>query len=631
MARASDAGHDAPLGYAGAILRVDLTSGRISREPFDEAFARTWIGGIGIGSKVLYEEIGPEIGWDHPENRLVLATGPLAGTPVWGTGGLTVATRGAMTGGATSTHANGFFGANLKSQGFDAIIVQGRSERWVALHIHDGRAELRDATPLLGKDTWETQDALHAETGLQGHALSVYSIGPAGEKLVRFAAIQGDYGHVASKNGCGAVMGSKRLKAVVIARGSRGFRVADPSALFGSADEISHDLRTNLASRNLYEMGTLGGVVGLLPLGALPIKNLTTSLAPPEADLSQWEPMALRNAFDHRGHQCNACGMRHCHMQVVRDGEHRGEIIDEPEYEGWVGSGWAFGATDPVAVSWMNTQCDRACVDVNEFGWLIGWVMECYEKGWLTREQLGGIEARWGDVKAADALLQLLCRREGFGDVLAEGVMRASQHLGGPAADCAVYTRKGSSPRGHDHRTMWEEMLDTCTSSTSTIESAWAVRPLELGLPAAINLQDPDAVPKRVAGLLGRRHFEDSLGACVFTTATTVENLAMALGSVTGWSYSLEEAIRFGRRTAVLLRAFNLRCGIGPELEYPSERYGSIPQDGPTAGVASRPHWEHMLDVWYEQVGYDRKSGKPLPELLDRLDLPQVKADLWGS
>jgi aldehyde:ferredoxin oxidoreductase len=156
------------------------------------------------------------------------------------------------------------------------------------------------------------------------------------------------------------------------------------------------------------------------------------------------------------------------------------------------------------------------------------------------------------------------------------------------------------------------------------------VRPLELGLPAAINLQDPDAVPKRVAGLLGRRHFEDSLGACVFTTATTVENLAMALGAVTGWSYTREEAIRFGRRTAALLRAFNLRCGIGPELEYPSTRYGSAPHDGPTAGVASRPHWEHMLDVWYEQVGYDRKTGKPLPELLDRLGLDELKADLWG-
>jgi molybdopterin converting factor small subunit len=126
-------------------------------------------------------------------------------------------------------------------------------------------------------------------------------------------------------------------------------------------------------------------------------------------------------------------------------------------------------------------------------------------------------------------------------------------------------------------------------------------------------MQDPDAVAKRVAGLLGRRHFEDSLGACVFTTGTTLENLSMALGAVTGWSYSKDEAIRFGRRVAAILRAFNLRCGIGPELEYPSARYGSTPHDGPTAGIATRPHWEHMLDVWYAEVGYDRKTGRPLP------------------
>src|SRR5262249_33763222 len=159
---------------------------------------------------------------------LVLATGPLAGLPVWGTGGLTVITRGAMTNGATSTQANGFFGANLKYAGYDAIVVQGQAPDWVYLLIDEDRLELPDARHLTGKDPWQTQDALQAELGLAGHMLSVYSIGPAGESLVRFAAIQGDYGHVASKNGVGAVMGKKKLKAVAILRGTRALRVADP-------------------------------------------------------------------------------------------------------------------------------------------------------------------------------------------------------------------------------------------------------------------------------------------------------------------------------------------------------------------------------------------------------------------
>src|SRR5262249_33800722 len=155
--------------------------------------------------------------------------------------------------------ANGFFGSNLKSSGYDAIVVQGRSERWVYLYIDSGRVELRDAAHLLGKDTWQTQDALNAETGLSGHMLSVYSTGPAGESMVRFAAIQGDYGHVASKNGCGAVMGSKRLKAVAIARGDRGINVADVQAVYQSADDIAYDLRTDPSTRSLYEYGTLPG------------------------------------------------------------------------------------------------------------------------------------------------------------------------------------------------------------------------------------------------------------------------------------------------------------------------------------------------------------------------------------
>src|SRR5947208_17008311 len=206
-----------PGGFAGQILRVDLAKRKCWGEPWGSpSEMRDQLGGIGLGSRILYEETRKgkgNVSWDHADNRLILATGPLAGLPVWGTGGLTVVTIGAGTNGPTSTQANGFFGTNLKYCGYDAIIVQGQSKDWLYLYINDDVVELRDARPLVGLDTWETQGALYKETGLAGHQLSVYSIGPAGENLVRFAAIQGDYGHVASKNGCGAVMGKKRLKA----------------------------------------------------------------------------------------------------------------------------------------------------------------------------------------------------------------------------------------------------------------------------------------------------------------------------------------------------------------------------------------------------------------------------------
>ncbi len=620
-----------PGGYAGNILRVDLTSGKTWSQPWTPKEMRLYVGGAGLGVKILWDEVPAHVAWDHPENRLILATGPLAGLPVWGTGGLSVVTRGAMTNGGTSTQANGFFGACLKYSGYDAIVIQGQSSRWVYLYIQDGVAELRDAASLVGKDTWETQDALHGELGLSGHQMSVYGIGPAGENLVRFAAIAGDYGHVASKNGCGAVMGKKRLKAVAIVRGTRGLRVADPRSLFQAADEIAYDLKTNPTTKSLYEYGTLSGVLNLHRIGGLPIKNYTSNVVPKGTDMVAWEAPSLRKGFDHRGHQCNACGMHHCHMQVIPTGPHRGEMVDEPEYEGWAGAGWAIGCTDPVAISWLNTQVDRACVDVNEFGWVIGWVMECQEKGYFTKDQLGGLEVHWGDVEAAAKLLKMINHRQGFGNVLAEGVKRAAETLGGPAAACAIYTGKGASPRGHDHRARWDEMLDTATGSTGTLETGPPAHPTEFGMPARINPFDPDAVGKSVGNHLGRRHFEDSLGACIFTTRTLVGTLCHALNAATGWDYAKEEAMRLGRRTAALFRAFDLRCGLGPELERPSPRYGSIPVDGPAKGQSVQQHWEHMLDVWYETVGYDRNTGRPRPDTLRALSLEFLIPALWHT
>jgi aldehyde:ferredoxin oxidoreductase len=229
-------------------------------------------------------------------------------------------------------------------------------------------------------------------------------------------------------------------------------------------------------------------------------------------------------------------------------------------------------------------------------------------------------------VEGAYRLLQMVSHREGFGDVLAEGVKRASEKVGGEAAKCAVYTMKGASPRGHDHRGRWDEMLDTCTSSNGTMESANPTFPTEIGLPGRINPFDGEQVAKLTSGILDRRHFEDSLGGCSFTFRARIELLARALSAATGWTYTLDEAMRLGRRTAAILRAFNLRCGIGPELESPSARYGSQPVDGPAKEHHVMKRWEHMVDVWYETVGYDRKTGKPKPETLKKLGLDWLGA-----
>lgn len=621
-----------PGGYAGRILRVDMNSGESWIQNITPEECREYIGAVGFGTKILWDEVPGNVRWSDPENRLILASGPLAGTPIWGTGSLTVITKGALTNGATVTNAQGFFGANLKFSGYDAIVLQGQSSKWVYLYIEDDTVELRDASHIVGLDTWEMQDTLQQEYGMPGHMMSVYGIGPAGENLVKWAVIEGDYGHVASKNGCGAVMGSKKLKCVAIARGSKGIRVHDTAGLFQAADMISHELMNDPATVNLYRYGTLGGVYGGSSMGTVPTKNYTTNLYPEPDRLEEMAPQNIRDLFPHRGHQCSSCGMKgHCHMVIVPRGERKGTIIDEPEYEGLSGCGPQLGCVDPVDVSWLNTQVDKAGVDVNEFGWVIGWVMECYEKGYFTKEQLGGVEATWGNAEAANQLLQMIANREGFGDILANGVRDAAKEVGGEAAECAIYIEKGASPRGHDHRARWSEMLDATLGSAGTIETGPLVKPEEFGISPQINPFDPDMVGYVTAVMLGRRHFEDSLGTCQFTTRTYLELVCRALNAVTGWNYTKEEALDFGKKCSALMRVFNLRGGVGLDVEKPSERYWSTPIDGPAAGQSAKENWETMANAYYQTLGYDRETGKPFPETLRRLGLDDIISDIWGE
>jgi len=258
-----------------------------------------------------------------------------------------------------------------------------------------------------------------------------------------------------------------------------------------------------------------------------------------------------------------------------------------------------------------------------------------YEEVQVLEHRVKDLDRQLARVAAADPvaqrLLQMLTHRQGFGDVLAEGVKIAAERLGGKAKESAIYTMQGASPRGHDHRGRWDEMLDTCTGSTGTLESGVPVHVAELGLPTRINPFNGVEVATQVAGIRGRRHFEDSLGICIFTARTRMENLCRALSAATGWYYTVDEGMRTGRRTAAVFRAIRLRCGIGIDRERPSIRYGSTPHDGPAKGQAVSEQWEQMVDTWYEKVGYDRKTGKPRPQTLKDLGLDWLARDLWGK
>lgn len=610
-------------GYAGKFLRVDLTTRQFDHVVFDESTLRKWVGGAGLGARILYDEVPPEVKWDDPENRLVLATGPLAGTKVAGSGTFCIVTVGAMTGGSTSTQANGFLGAYMKSAGFDGLIIQGRSDSWVYLYLHDDVAELRDADGLMGLDTWEMQAAVRAELGKKDRTVSVFGIGPAGEHLVRFAAVVGDYGHVAAHNGVGAVMGSKRLKAVVAARGSR-VSVHDERKHQEAAKALMDAVLADPAGRNTFNWGTSQSFGSAAKIGYLPVKNLTTNLFP------EWERFLGENyrpVYETKRTPCWACRSNHLHMLTIPDGPYAGFEGEEPEYEQWSEWGPLIGNTDVAATVVLANEVDRLGVDNNECGWLMAWVLECYQHGIITKDDTGGLEMTWGNVPAIRAMLRKIAHREGIGDLLAEGVKRASEKWGRGSEELAVYTLKGNSPRGHDHRSRWSEMLETCISDTGTL----MIGPVKAGQWGKINLFDWEGVSTSSANHAGRMVFEDCLGVCRFCTRTELSATAAAVSATTGWDFTAEEGIQVGRRTINLLRAFNLKRGFTPELEYPSRRYGSTPVDGPAKGKSVLAHWEDMRANFYRLLGWDLASGRPLPETLAALGLADVAQELWAD
>ena len=606
-------------GYAGKILRVDLTNERITEEILDNETLRKYVGGTALGAKFLYEEVPPGVEWSDPENRIMFFTGPLSGTRV-GSGIFSVISKGATTNLAGSSQANGFFGAFLKFAGFDGIIVQGQAKQWSYLYVHDNTAEIRSAADLVGKDTWETEDAI--KKGLKRQS-SVYSIGPAGENLVRFSCIVGDHGHVVAHSGLGAVMGSKKLKAVVAERMPRSIPVADPERL--------NELATSMYETAMKAMPTLssGGTASGYPIlyrgGQLPVKNYTTNIFP---EFEKFGPDYLRTHFKVTTTSCYGCRIAHCRMTEVTEGPYKGYVGEEPEYEALAGMSAAIGNTDPGATVMLGNEIDRLGLEVNEASYTIAWMMECYEKGLLSRDDVDGLDMTWGNVEATLAMLKKIAYREGAGNIFAEGLKRVAEKFGGEAQKCAVYTLKAATPRGHDHRARWMELIDTCTSNTGTIEVGPGVPFIkELGHPPLKDPFDAMEVSTMNAMVNGRRIFEDSLVVCILTShdfQTEVE----ALNAVTGLDYSLQEALDVGRRAVNQLRLFNFRHGLTKAMETPSLRYASVPVDGPQAGKAIMPHWDALRSNYYKNMEWDPETGKPLPETLRKLGLEHLIPDL---
>jgi len=623
-------------GYSGKTLRVNLSQRQLIIEDEDPAVLRKYLGGMGLGAKILYEEVPPGVQWFNPENRIIVSAGPLSGTRVMGSGNFCLVTKGPMNNGPTATQANGFLGAFLKMSGFDAVIIQGRSDELCYLYIHDGQAEIRDAKHLAGKDTWEIEELIKKELGSTPQGTSVFGIGPAGENQVRFAAVVGDRGHVAGHNGPGAVMGSKNLKAIAIARGKGKVNVYDGEKLASLSKQMFEVVKSdpgwslNYSSGTLWIMGALAQPNPPLPMG-LPIKNYTTAVSPmSEEQLETYSTKYLKEKIDViQRHPCWACQMHHCDTIRIPEGPYEGAEGEEPEYEGLVAVGPQVGIYNGITSTALSNEVDRLGLECNETGWVLGMVMECYEKGVLSKEDTDGLEMTWGNVDAVRAMINKIANRDGIGDVLAEGAMRAAESIGSEARKFAIHTKNGTTPVGHDHRRNWAYQLDNCVSNTGSSQLHIMPRATTIGLE---NLSSPFAhkeVAAQTAQVTGVNPFIDSLGICHQPNRDMPELLTGMLNAATGWDFTWEEALNEGLRAVNLLRAFYIRHGYTTDLEAPSPRYGSVFPDGPHKGKGITPVLDEMLDIYYREMGWDRATGKPLAETLEKLGLVHIIPDLW--
>ncbi|UWG96339.1 hypothetical protein LPY66_15750 [Dehalobacter sp. DCM] len=605
-------------GYAGALLRIDVTDNTVLKEELSHDFVHNWVGGTCMGAKIVYDEVPISVNWNDSANRLVMATGGLTGTGGVGSGAFGVVTKGAMTNGFATSQANGFFSAFLKFCGYDAIVLQGASEDWVYIYIDDEKVEIKSAAHLVGLDTYETQVRLLEEYGLTRTQLSVACIGPGGENLVRYACIVSDFGHVAAHNGVGAVLGSKKIKAIAVKRGKNKPAVFDAEALKENAQEMNRCSKEGIAGKGTFVHGTNVAIAGAEKGGVLPIKNITTHSFP---EIAGFVPEVLRTSNDYKKRPCWGCNWNHVGDLTVKEGPFKGFTTEEPEFEALGGMGSNLGITNLTETMVICDYVDRMGIDVNETSWTLAWVIECYERGFFTGKDTDELEMTWDNFRSVKAMIEKIAYRQGVGDFLAEGLMRVATKTGGEAMDCANFTYKGNSIRGHDHRAMWTELLDTCVSSTGTIEVVGGfINAAQHGLPPITNPFDWEQIARYNAGVSGRRVFEDSLGVCRFMCEDINYSVA-ALNSATGDSYTVEEVVKIGRKAMNLMRVYNIKSGITADLEKPSKKYQDRPGDGPASVACIGDVFMQMRERYFTLMGWDPHTGVPLPETLKALDL----------
>jgi aldehyde:ferredoxin oxidoreductase len=601
-------------GYLGKLLWVDLSTGKIVIEQPDDSLYRDFIGGYGIGARLIYSRQKGGVDPLGPDNTVGLMTGPLTGTPTISGTRYTVVGKSPLTGGWGDANSGGHFGPKLKFAGFDGVFFTGISDKPVYLLLDNGKAELKDASALWGKDTYYTEDTLRAE---YGSAAEVASIGPAGEKLSRVACIITRHGDAAARSGLGAVLGSKKMKAVV-ARGDQKVPLAYSAEVDRLRKEHMEYMKGGMAS-GMGEYGTSGHGDMSAMSGDSPIKNWGGIGVIDVPDVSGLYRDKMIANVDHRTGcwQCpSAC------KAVLKAGTEYPYPAGTKrlEYE-TIG---AFGVnclnTNAESIAMANHLCNSYGMDTISAGSIIAFAMELYEHGIITKKDTDGIDLKWGNPDALVAMTEKLVKREGIGDILADGVKIAAERIGKGAEKYAVHAG-GQELAAHDPKLKGH--------------------PMQYPRHPTATVYKMDATPGRHTGAFGpdgfERHVNNSMGTCLFVFLSPIPSKGMVgapyaapmMKAVTGWDRSWEELLKAGERIANMRHVFTLREGINPIERFVHNRIlGRPPQkEGPLAGVSC----DLESETWWNlgALDWDRVTTKPSRKKLLELGLNDVAEELW--
>ncbi len=618
-------------GYIGKVLRVDLTNREVREEKLEETLLKKFVGQIGIGVKILYDEVPPGVKGIDPENRLIFMTGPFTGTRVQSPSNYEVITRSALPLPSCPfavANSHGFWGPRLKAAGYDGMIVQGRADRPVYLWVHDGECEIRDAGRIWGKlDTFETEDAIKKELGQE--RASVAAIGPAGENLVAAAIVENEHGHIAAKGNTGTVMGSKNLKAIAV-YGTGKVPIANREEFREAAKKWREESFTMPIGSSVNAWGTAGGIPAIHEAGQLPTKNFTTGVFPGYEKITG---QYMREKYQMKRNPCYGCSLAHCHIMTVTEGPYKGFVGEEPEYEDMSNLGSNIGLGDAGAIAWLTDYVDRLGLDGNWAGAIVSWAMEAVDRGILTKETLDDLELRWGDEKAAAELLRRVAYREGIGDILALGLKEGPERIGGKEAASFAVHFKGEANHAHDSRAAWGQFLGLCISGGGP---RWESMGVDRRPDPDIGYQEPTGRYKVEGKAEEARRtqmiklFIDTLGICYFGIAR-LDTMVRGYQALTGWPLSNDGALLIGERIANMQRAFNVRHSFKPEMDLDvSPRLLEPPPDGGAQGKTIAPYLEGMVREYSQRMDWDWQTGRPSRKKLDELGLDDVAKDLWG-